>query len=123
MRNWFSTTDVPKPRIAPQSLQLQADERPISPTPGTSAGGGRMHHQNHQKYWPFKLPKPTSQGRQQIAAANLQHKAREAANAAPAGRTAAGNQHFTPLAVNQVDDASPDIDEVSFSGRHQYFAH
>ncbi|CAG5010338.1 unnamed protein product [Parnassius apollo] len=75
----------------------------------------------HQQQWLFKLPKPTSQGRQQIAAANVQHKARAAVNAAPAGGTAAGSQHFTPPAVNQVDDVSPDIDEVPFSGQLQYF--
>ncbi|CAG4945016.1 unnamed protein product [Parnassius apollo] len=80
-----------------------------------------LYFQYHKQHWPFKLPKPTSQSRQQIAAANLQHKARAAVNAAPAGGSAAGSQHFTPPAVNQADDVSPDIDEVPFSGQLQYF--
>ncbi|CAG4968600.1 unnamed protein product [Parnassius apollo] len=75
-----------------------------------------LYFQYHQQHWSFKLPKPISQGRQQIAAANLQHKARAAVNAAPAEGTAAGSQHFTPPAVNRADDVSPDIDEVPFSG-------
>ncbi|CAG4983696.1 unnamed protein product [Parnassius apollo] len=45
-------------------------------------------------------------------AANLQHKARAEANPTPAGRTAAGSQHFPPPAVPQANDVSPDIDEV-----------
>ncbi|CAG4968558.1 unnamed protein product [Parnassius apollo] len=81
-----------------------------------------LYFQYNQQHRPFKLPKPTSQGTQQIAAANLQHKARAAVNAAPAGRTSAGSQHFTPPADNQADDVSPDVDEVPFSGQYQYFA-
>ncbi|CAG4968553.1 unnamed protein product [Parnassius apollo] len=76
-----------------------------------------LYFQYNQQHWPFKLPKPTSQGTQQIAAANLQHKAWVAVNDAPAGRTAAGSQHFSPPADNQADDVSPDIDEVPFSGQ------
>ncbi|CAG4974663.1 unnamed protein product [Parnassius apollo] len=58
-----------------------------------------------------------------MTAANLQHKVRAAANAVPAGSTAAGSQHFTLPPVNQADDVSPDIDEVPFSGRLQYFTY